>query len=144
MTPFEGMGGTAAADEFVKQLVRTGVEVTDARHPGDVILKGSVTEYMPNNQLMVILSDDNPIVSPSSQATPEGAALGAHQAQMASVIATVGIQARLIDASTKKIVWADSYSYEGLDLSAALGAAVGSLTRSLRRVLPRMSPQKSS
>ena len=58
--------------------------------------------------------------------------------------ATVGIQARLTDRSTHQIVWADSYSYEGLDLPTALGAVVGTLTRSLRRAFPQMHKAKPS
>jgi TolB-like protein len=76
--------------------------------------------------------------------TPEAAALGAHQAQVASVIATVGIQAHLADASTHNIVWADSYSYEGLDLPSTLEAVVGALTRSLKRSVPHMNKTKPS
>ncbi len=142
--PLDGPGGAAATDEFVKQLVGTGLEVTDSRHPGDVILKGSVIDYKSNNQLMVFLGGDNPIVTPSSQATPEAAAIGAHKAQVASVMAIVAIQARLLDASTHNIVWADSYSYEGLDLPSALGAVVGSLKQSLGRSLQQMNRRTPS
>ena len=136
---FDGPGGPAATDEFVKELLETGMEVTDAKHPGDVVLKGSVTEYKPTMQLMVFLGNDYPVITSASQVTPEAAALGAHRPQVASVIATVGIQAHLADASTQNIVWADSYSYEGLDLSTALGAVVRSLTRSLKRAVPQMN-----
>jgi hypothetical protein len=144
VAPFDGPGGPAATDEFVKELVQTGMEVTDAKHPGDVVLNGSVTEYKPTMQLMVFLGNDYPVITPASQVTPEAAALGAHRAQVASVIATVGIQARLTDASTHNIVWADSYSYEGLDLPSALGAVVGSLTRSMKRAFPQMNKSKPS
>jgi len=144
VAPFDGPGGPAATDEFVNELVQTGMEVTDAKHPGDVILQGSVTEYKPTMQLMVFLGNDYPVVTPASQVTPEAAALGAHRAQVAAVIATVGVQARLSDASTHNIVWADSYSYEGLDLPTALGAVVGSLTRSLKHVVPQMNKAKPS
>ena len=141
VAPFDGQGGQAVSDELVRQLVGTGIEVTDARHAGDVVLRGSVIEYKTNNQLMVFLGDDNPVVSPSSQATPEGIPLSAHKAPVASVLASVGIQTRLTDASNR-IVWADSYSYEGLDLPTALGATVGSLMRSLKRVVPQMRKPK--
>jgi hypothetical protein len=144
VAPFDGPGGPAATDEFVKELVQTGIEVTDAKHAGDVLLQGSVTEYKPAMQLMVFLGNDYPVVTPMSQVTPEAAALGAHRSQVAAVIATVGIQAHLSDTSTHNIVWADSYSYEGLDLSSAMGAVVGSLTRSLKRAVPQMNKAKPS
>jgi hypothetical protein len=141
---FSGPGGPAATDEFVRQLLGTGIEVTDAHHPGNVILQGAVMEYKANNQLMVFLGDDNPIVSPGVQGTPDEAAASAHRSPIASVVASVGIQARLVDTSSHHILWADSYSYEGLDLPAALGAVVGSLTGSLARVIPQMNRPKST
>src|SRR5882724_11795490 len=57
--PLDGPGGPAATDELVKALVGTGIEVTDAKHPGDLVLKGSVTEYKPNMQLMVFIGNDD-------------------------------------------------------------------------------------
>src|SRR5260370_7398234 len=39
VVPFEGLGGPAATDEFIRSLVGTGVEVSDAHHPGDAILR---------------------------------------------------------------------------------------------------------
>ncbi len=134
--PFAGPGGAAATDEFVKQLVGTGLEVTDARHPGDLILRGSMLDYTSNNQLMVFLGGDSPIVTSSAQATPEGVASGAHKTQVASVMASVAVQTQLVDASRRHIVWADSYSYEGLDLAAALQAVAGALKQSMGHVLP--------
>src|SRR5713101_4267694 len=65
VAPFGGPGGAAATDEVVKELVQTGLEVTDAKHPGDVILQGSVTEYKPNMQLMVFIGNDFPVVTPA-------------------------------------------------------------------------------
>ena len=141
--PFDGQGAEAATDEFVKDLVQTGIEVTDARHPGDLILKGTVVEYKANNQLTVFLGDGNPVVSPSTQALPEGAAVGAHKSPIATVIASVSIQARLLDPSRRRVLWADNATYEGLDLSAAMGPAVSSLVRSMGHVLPQLSRRKS-
>jgi hypothetical protein len=143
VAPFDGQGGPAATDELVRELVGTGVEVTDARHAGDVILRGSVVEYKSNNQVMVFLGDDNPVVSASSPATPEGTAQDAHKSPVASIYASVGIQARMTDPSNR-MVWAGSYSYEGLDLPSALAAVAGALTKSIARVLPQMNRPKSS
>lgn len=139
-----------ATDEFVRALVGAGVEVSDAHHPGDAILRGTVTDYKSNNQLMVFLGNtplmtpggqtvvaDNPLVSPSgSQAAPGTSTLGAQNAQVISIIATVGINVTLIDPASKNGVWAGSASYEGLDLQSTLQTVVGSLTTSLERVLP--------
>jgi len=144
VSTFEGPGGQVATDEFVKKLIGSGIEVTDAHHPGDVILVGFVTEYKTNAQLMVFLGENNPIVAPGAQETPEGVALAIHKAQVASVMAAAGIQARLLEVSSKRIVWADSYSYEGLDLPYALESVVDALTRSMARTLPQLHPHKPS
>jgi len=153
VTPFEGTGGHEVTDEFVRQLVRTGLEVTDAHHRGDAVLGGTVTDYKPSSTLMVFLGKttvigpggqtavvNNPIISPgASQAVPEGAASGARNAQVASVSAVVGVTASLTDASSKKILWSESYAYEGFDLPGAVQPVVAHMTQSLARFLPQMN-----
>ncbi len=149
--PFEGTGGPAASDEFVREIVGTGLAVSDARHPGDVILRGTVTEYKSNTSLMVFLGNttlvslsgqavvvDNPVVAPGPAGTPEGISPEAHHAQVVSVIATVGLDVVLLDASTKTLLWRGSQSYEGLELPGTLQTVVRSLTHSLSAVLPGM------
>jgi hypothetical protein len=143
IVPLEGLGGPAATDELVKTLVGTGIEVTDAKHPGDLVLKGSVTEYKPNMQLMVFIGNDDTVLTAGAQTTPEVAAAATHRTQVASITAVVGMQLHAEDPS-HHIVWADSYSYEGVDLPAALGPVVDALTRSLERVVPQMKVSKSS
>jgi TolB-like protein len=153
VTPFEGVGGREVTDEFVRELVRTGLEVTDAQHPGDAVLGGTVTEYRPNSTLMVFLGKttvmaqggqavvvNNPIISPgASQAVPESAAAGAKSAQVASVNAVVGVTARLTDASSGQPLWSGSYSYEGFDLQGALQPVVSFMRQSMSRLLPQMN-----
>jgi hypothetical protein len=155
--PFEGPGGPAVTDEFVRQLVGTSLEVTDQKHSGDVILTGSVTDYKPTTKLMVFLGNtsvltpggqavvvSNPVVSVGgSQVTPEGPALGLPNTQVVSVSATVGVIARLVDSSTGNIVWSDTYTYEGLDTTSALDAVIGSLLKSLGHFVPRAVPKNS-
>jgi len=157
VTPFEGAGGQEVADEFVRELVRTGLEVTDAQHPGDAILGGIVTEYKPNSTLMVFLGKttliapggqsvvlNNPIVSPgASQAVPESNEAGAQTAQVAAVSAVVGVTARLTDAASGKILWSGSYAYEGFDLHGALQPVVAFMMQSLARFLPQMNRRSS-
>lgn len=144
VAPFEGPGGQAASDEFVRQVLGTGMGVTDASHAHGLILRGVVTEYKSNNQLMVFLGGDNPVLTPSTQVTPEEMAAGAHKVQVASVVASVGIQARLMDLATKRTIWSDSYVYEGLDLPTALTAVVNMLKHSMAHVLPQMNSPKAS
>jgi len=142
--PFDGPGGAEATDEFVRQLVQTGIEVTDAKHPGDVVLKGAVTEYKPNVQFMVTLGSNYEIVTVASQLSAEANAVAAHKTQVASIIAEAGLQAHLDDAATHRLVWGDSYSYEGAGLSTTLGAVVSALMRSIKRTFPQMKTLQSS
>jgi hypothetical protein len=152
---FVGPGGSAVSDEFVRLLIGSGISIVDAKHTGDVTLSGSVTEYRPGDKLMVFLGDtsvagangqtvvmNNPIINLSgSQVSPLGPAMGVPNTQVVSVSATVGVIARLVDTPTGSVVWADSLSYEGLDIQSALQGTVGSLVRSLSRVLPQV-PKK--
>jgi hypothetical protein len=155
--PFDGPGGGAATDEFVRELVGTGITVSDAKHSGDVILRGTVTDYKPNTPLMIFLGNttlvtsngqaatvDNPvIISNAASSVPEGVAPGAHSAQVVSVIATVSMEVTLVDASTKTPLWRGNQSYEGLDLTQTLQVVVGSLNQSLAKVIPRMRQKPS-
>jgi len=157
VTPFTGVGGREVTDEFVRALIRIGLDVTDAQHPGDAVLGGIVTEYKPNSTLMVFLGKttviapggqpvvlNNPIVSPgSSQVVPENTPAGVPKAQVASVSAAVGVAVRLTDASSGKVLWSGNYSYEGLDPESALEPVVTYMMQSLTRFLPPMSRRSS-
>lgn len=153
VSSFDGAGGREVADEFVRQLLSAGLEVTDGQHPGDAILKGTVTNYMPARTLMVFLgkttvlvpggapvTENNPILSPgAAQAVPESTAAGASNAQIASVSAEVSVAARLTDFSSGATLWSGSYSYEAFDMPAAVHAVIGVLTQSLGQALPQMN-----
>jgi TolB-like protein len=153
VVPFEGTGGREVTDEFVRRLVLTGLEVTDARHPGDAILGGSVTDYKANRTLMVFLGKttviapggqpfvmNNPILAPgASQGAPESLVAGAQNAQVASVGAEVSVTASLTDASNGRLLWSGRYAYEGFDMDGALQPVVASLIRSLSSVVPQMN-----
>jgi len=152
---FDGAGGQAVADEFVRELVGTGIEVTDVHHPGDATLKGRVTLYKSQDALMIFLGStslvapggqtvtvDNPIVSPGgAQGLPDGSLLGVHNAQMASIQAVVGVQAQLLESGTGKLIWTGAFSYEALDLQGALQAVIGALTESMGAALPQLKKQ---
>ena len=150
--PFEGPGGREVTDEFVRQLVGTGIEVTDAKHAGDGVLKGTVLEFKPATTQMVFLGNttlvtaggqtavvNNPILSSeSSHASPEGTAMGLQNAQVASVSASVGVSAALLETSSGSPLWSGAFTYEGLDVQGALRVVVGALTQSLSGRVPQM------
>ena len=148
---FEGAGGREVSDEFVRQLLAAGLEVTDNRHAGDATLKGTVTSYTPARTLMVFLgkttviipggqpvSENNPILPPgAAQAVPETAAAGGSNAQIASESAEISVAARLTDPSGAAL-WSGNYSYEAFDMPAAVHAVIGVLAQSMGQALPQM------
>jgi TolB-like protein len=156
VVPFEGAGGREATDEFVRQLLAGGLEVTDDKHPGDAVLKGAVTSYNPAHTLIVflgktsvlepggqLLTVTNPVVSPgAAQVTPD-VATGTQSAQVASVSAVVEVAARLTDASSGSPIWSGSYSYEALDMPLAIQTVIGNLAQSLGHILPALNRQSS-
>jgi len=151
VVPFEGPGGQAATDAFVRRLMAGGLEVTDARHGGDAVLRGVVTEYKANNTLMVFLGKtmlvspggqsvvvDHPIVSPgASLAVPEGTAAGVQKAQVATINAIVAVSARLEETPGGRALWSAESTYEGLDVESALQTVTEILAGSLAQVLPQ-------
>ena len=65
----------------------------------------------------------NPVVSGNAAfVTPEGAAFAPPSSQMISVSAVAGLSVRLAEAASGKVVWAGDFSYEGIDMPAALEA----------------------
>jgi TolB-like protein len=149
VAPFEGQGGQAVSDEFVRELVGKGRVVTDVHHPGDVILKGLVTDYKANSALMVFLGNtslvtpagrtvtvDDPVLSLSaSRVSPEGTVIANPGGQIAAVSARVEVTAHLFAASSGNLLWTGNFSYEALDIPHALEAVVASLTEALERLL---------
>jgi hypothetical protein len=149
---FDGPGGAAVTDEVVKALLATGIEVTDAHHPGDAILRGTVSEYKSANQLSVFLGNttlltaggqtitvDDPVVSlAESQAAPQETTPSAHHPQIASLIASAGVFVNLIDSSSKKILWGGSFAYDSLSMPEAVHAIADMMTASMAKALPRM------
>jgi hypothetical protein len=152
VVPFEGTGGREVTDEFVRQLLALGLEVTDSQHPGDAVLKGAVEDYKPAHTLMVFLGKttvlvpggqpvtvNNPILSPGTAQVTPNAAAGTRNAQVASVSAMVGVEAQLTEASSGAALWSGTYSYEAMDMPGAIQAVVGALAQSLGRLLSPMS-----
>jgi len=151
VAPFQGNGGAAVANEFIRQLVGTGLSVTEQASAADVVISGRVTEYRPNNKILVFLGESstpgangpsvvmtNPMISISEgSVSVEGAAMARRGTQMVTVNSTVGVIVQMKDAKTGDIVWADSFGYEGLDMNSATRSTVERLIQTLQRVLPR-------
>jgi hypothetical protein len=135
--------GSSIANEFIKQLLREGYSVRDDNGEADVILVGSVNEYLPNKRYLVqhprpdehgnvvVVEQSQTVTLSGNSVYNLGPAFGTDDSQILVSNATVGISAYLKDAKTGRIVWSNSISYEGLDLNAAMEGAVRNLVLSL-------------
>jgi hypothetical protein len=147
--PFEGTGGPAVTNEFIRHLVAGGVTVTDTAVNIDAVLTGTVTDYRAGNKTLIFLGETptmasggqtvvvtNPVVSiAGSPGAVENATVGAKNAQVVAVSAAVGVVARLRDPVGNRAVWAQDFAYEALDLPTALQATVTTLSEDLLRAL---------
>ncbi|MCL2144436.1 MAG: hypothetical protein FWH43_02950 [Endomicrobia bacterium] len=139
--------GSSVQSAFIRQLLAKGYRVkVDANTQADVFIEGSVTSYVPDKKYLVRLAEEDrrhgrhavyagDITEISGSTMYDlGSAFGLGEPNkiMASN-ATVGIYAYMVDSDTDEIVWSDSYTYEGLDISSALEGAVKYILRSLPR-----------
>lgn len=144
--------GSVVQNAFMKHLMAKGYRVViDHSAQADAVIEGSLTTYQPDKKYLIRTPDTrnggrgkgrgrghpaiytNDVVEISgSNMYDLGTAfgLGENNKIMASN-ATVGIYAYMADAATGEIVWSDSYTYEGLDLSSALDGAVKYILRSI-------------
>jgi hypothetical protein len=154
VTPFEGTSGAAVSNDFVRQLLAAGLEVSAQAQDADAIFSGEVLEYRPSDKVLVYLGNTpvivaggsavtvtNPVVSLTSAAgNNEGPAPSRQSTQIVSVIATVSAKARLTEAKTGRVVWTDEYGYESLDSAGASQTVATVLVRSLRHSLRAERP----
>lgn len=144
-----GAGHEAVATEFVRQLVTSGLTITEQSKAADAVLVITVVDYKPDDKTLIFLGKVqsangaestvtliNPVVSMAGrQAMPETALAGWPKMQMVSGSASLGVIAQLKDAHTGQVVWTDSYSYEGLDMASAARLVVERLATELKRVI---------
>jgi hypothetical protein len=135
--------GAVVANEFIRQLLAAGYSVTDSNE-ADVVLIGTVNEYQPNRRYLINTGQGNgdrrvvvmqqPVELSGNNAYDLGSAFGLGDDNKIIVSnATVGVSAYLKDEKNGEIIWSNSYSYEGLDMSTALDGTVRYLLRSLPR-----------
>jgi hypothetical protein len=138
--------GVAVQSSFVKALMARGFNVvTGNKIKADVLIEGSLTTFQPDKKYLVRMPQyerrhrrhnivyDNDIVEIGGSSMYDlGTAFGLGENNRIMVSnATVGINAYMVDTKTGEIVWSDSYTYEGLDLTAALNGAVRYIVRTI-------------
>ncbi|MBU0951222.1 MAG: hypothetical protein KKH91_00115 [Elusimicrobia bacterium] len=139
---FSGDSSASVSGEFVRQLLRSGynVKMSATDRDVDLILEGNVDQYVPKKQYLFYNNGNNantvvvtpPIAEISGTNTYSlGKASGLNdKAEVIVSNASIGITARLVDAKTHDIVWANSYSYESFELKGAIESTVNYLVNS--------------
>ena len=149
-TPASGQpnSGSIVSSAFIRQLLERGYTIVTGDSEADAVIEGSVITFMPERRFLIRTPDnrrsghDHIFVHGSDMVEIGGSNVydlgpafgsdGGNSRIMASN-ATAGIAAHMVDTATGKIVWSNSQTFEGLDLTSALNGAVRFLLRSLPR-----------
>lgn len=143
---YESSGGVVK-NIFIKQLLENGYRVVlDEKADSDVTIEGSLTVFQPDKKYLIysennksgrvnhapVIYTNNIVEIGGSNVYDLGTAFGFDGTnRVIASNATVGITAYMIDTVTGEIIWSDSYTYEGLDLSSALNGAVRYILKTL-------------
>lgn len=142
----EGESGRAVQEEFIRQFLRKGFVVKAVRQGQpeegiDILVTGAVTRYLPERKFLVYLgentTDQQIIVYPSlteisgTYGYTWGRIAGLEGSQILITNATIGIAAKMVDSKSGEIIWADSYTYEALDVQSATENVIRYFLRSL-------------
>lgn len=134
----------AIVNAIIKQLMIKGfnVKTTDSANV-DIIVNCVVTEYQPSKKYLVrkppeehtrsardiVIYNTDPIEISGSSVYDLGSAFGI-DANIIASNATIGASLYIKDAKTGDVVWTNSYTYEGLDLSSAIDGVVRYILKS--------------
>ncbi len=103
------------------------LDMTTAKELGklvgaDVILTGTIVQYLPNRRDIIYVNDGT----------------GGKRQEIYMVDAEIGISARMIDVETGVIVWAGHYRYNSFFIESAIRGVVAGLINSLDKHLPKV------
>lgn len=137
--PKFGNAGNAVRDSFIMEFMRNGYIVTENPGDADVIVSGGVITFSPEKRYLIIFAKDRekvviqqPIEIGSSNIYSFGSAFGLKEPNQIIVSnAMVGVSAIMKDAKTDEVVWSNSFTYEGLELSMVLDAVTKYLVKSI-------------
>jgi hypothetical protein len=145
----EGESGKIVQEEFIRQFLKKGLIVkevgkeTKPEREIDILVTGAVTRYLPERKFLVYLgegtTDQKIIIYPSlteisgTYGYAWGRIAGLEGSQILVTNATIGIAAKMVDPKSGEVIWADSYTYEGLDIQTATGNVVRYFLHSLRK-----------
>ena len=134
----------AIVTAIIKQLMIKGFTVkTDEAANVDIIVNCSITEYQPAKKYLlrkppedrnksardIVIYNTDPIEISGSSVYDLGSAFGM-DANIIASNATIGVSLYIKDAKNGEVVWTNSYTYEGLDLSSAIDGVVRYILKS--------------
>ncbi|MFH1282558.1 MAG: hypothetical protein ABII27_02730 [bacterium] len=143
--PFKGEGliGEAVADEFKRQLLLTGIDVVEISVNGadladnikdfnvDAYITGTVARYKPEQNFLIYSqksseSDTIVVGSPvielgSDKIFQRRNISDEDDSYLLFTNASLTVNSRIIEVEEGKIVWANAYNYEGLDVDSSIG-----------------------
>jgi len=136
----------AIRDSIIKQLMSKGFNLKASSTDADIIVDYSITEYQPSKKYLIHKEDPFPPAHPAGMHGPGhvnsvvvyndpveiggssvydlGTAFGVDNATVIASNATVGVSLTIKDVATKDIIWTNSYTYEGLDLTSAVDGVI--------------------
>ena len=149
----------AIRDSIIKQLMAKGFNLKSTSSEADIIVSYSITEYQPGKKYLVRNNNFNdmdyrnppPPNSPhhhtgnnvnvnvytnealeigGSSVYDLGTAFGVKDSRIIASNATVGVSLTMKDVSTNDIIWTNSYTYEGMDLMAAVNGVIRYILKS--------------
>ena len=135
----------AIGDSIIKQLMSKGFNLKTSSNDADIIVSYSITEYQPGKKYLIHKEDpfpqpphpagmhghgnsvvvyNDPVEISGSSVYDLGTAFGVDNATVIASNATVGVSLTIKDVATKDIIWTNSYTYEGLDLTSAVDGVI--------------------
>ncbi|OGS22463.1 MAG: hypothetical protein A2252_01340 [Elusimicrobia bacterium RIFOXYA2_FULL_39_19] len=130
--------GETVRNEFARQLLSAGYNVKWSDTEGDVVVEGSVNQYIPEKKYLFYKpksADKTIVVSPTEVTGVNGYSVGkaygmGENAEIVVTNAMVGLNVRIVDPKTREVVWTNSYTYEGFDIQTAIESNVYYMVKS--------------
>lgn len=134
----------AIVNAVIKQLMIKGFNVkTTESSNTDITVNCVITEYQPSKKYLVrkppeeralsardiVIYNTDPIEIGGSSVYDLGSAFGI-DANIIASNATIGVSLYIKDSKTGDVVWTNSYTYEGLDMTSAIDGVVRYILKS--------------
>ncbi|MFH1239400.1 MAG: GNA1162 family protein [bacterium] len=131
--------GAAVADEFIRQLLIKNINVVERINLDRLIQEQDLNSSGYLNpetakKAKELLGVDAIITGTVMEYSPR-----VRRQQSDITTAEVSISARMIDVETGSVVWANSYTYDAMDIQTAIEWTISDLLNSLKGVWPQLN-----